>query len=524
MLVGFTPLCLQNLTIPEQILILSEYMYVNIIQLINKKHTHHKLKDHIVTLSQNLGSITKVLPLPTFCLCKYIKVMFISQGKPIDYHLKNLLQVRKSKVIKALHWLFIYNVLFKELEFSKTILNSFLKDKIPKSLLLTTTIVNLNQEEDIKIAIEQERNRLPIKNQTILEVLRNINVAGSKLMASHQSCLSDLHSPIVIMYAGKEIDIDKLLPENFPKATKQAQLAYLDPLAVAKYFNVIIRTTLDTIIEYSKKENNVFEDVSYLLAKNKILIDEMLEAEYKAPKTIQEKCMHPSFLPIPKSNLPDFENKFHLVLLAIVKCILFYCCNKLCMKYNRDLIHDCRFDFFRELVSSPNKSHKLITKYLNKIASQTELTSPQVAAYLLGINDHYTSSTIASYKTILQNKDSDNTKNDLINFINSTESQHNNYTNEIIREPIDLLKKFTSELNEEQKKAYFLVYDYHQKNQKTCFIKSSQLLLFLTSAGGIKIAAANISGYTIHLACGFEFEKHKKNNLSNKQLHYLQEI
>lgn len=35
-------------------------------------------------------------------------------------------------------------------------------------------------------------------------------------------------------------------------------------------------------------------------------------------------------------------------------------------------------------------SRKLITKCLNKIASQTELTGSQVSAYLLGINDHYT--------------------------------------------------------------------------------------------------------------------------------------
>ena len=37
-----------------------------------------------------------------------------------------------------------------------------------------------------------------------------------------------------------------------------------------------------------------------------------------------------------------------------------------------------------------DQSRKLITKCLNKIAGQTELTGPQISAYLLGINDHYT--------------------------------------------------------------------------------------------------------------------------------------
>jgi hypothetical protein len=36
------------------------------------------------------------------------------------------------------------------------------------------------------------------------------------------------------------------------------------------------------------------------------------------------------------------------------------------------------------------KSRKFVTKCLNKIAGQKELTGPQVSAYLLGIKDHYT--------------------------------------------------------------------------------------------------------------------------------------
>lgn len=99
-------------------------------------------------------------------------------------------------------------------------------------------IATINSE-DIKEAIEQEQNNEPITNSAILELLRNINVAGSKLMASYQSRihmrnkifalmirdgmpslfitinLADLHSPIVMMYAGSEIDINTLLPENF---------------------------------------------------------------------------------------------------------------------------------------------------------------------------------------------------------------------------------------------------------------------------------------------------------------------
>lgn len=147
MWIGPTPLCLQDLTIPEQILISPRYTCMNIIQLTNKRHTHHKLKGHIVTLPQNLGSIVKVLPLPTYRLCEYIKVMFVGQGNPTDYHLKKVLQVRKSKITTALCWLFKHNILFKNFKFDKTILDTFPEGEIPDSLLLTTTHVNINSQE-----------------------------------------------------------------------------------------------------------------------------------------------------------------------------------------------------------------------------------------------------------------------------------------------------------------------------------------------------------------------------------------
>lgn len=60
------------------------------------------------------------------------------------------------------------------------------------------------------------------------------------------------------MYAGNEIVLENILPVNFPKATERAQLAYLDPSAVAKYFDVVIKCILDTIIGYRCKNGSVF--------------------------------------------------------------------------------------------------------------------------------------------------------------------------------------------------------------------------------------------------------------------------
>ncbi|CAG8718579.1 17964_t:CDS:2, partial [Cetraspora pellucida] len=135
---------------------------------------------------------------------------------------------------------------------------------------------------DIKLAIEQEQNKLPIINSAINELLMNINVASYNLMASPQAYArmrnkihaiilhysspslfitinpADLHSPIVMMYAGNEIDLEGISSKNFSKATERARLTHLDPSAVTKYFDIIIRCVLDIIIGYGKEQDSVF--------------------------------------------------------------------------------------------------------------------------------------------------------------------------------------------------------------------------------------------------------------------------
>ncbi|CAG8803092.1 21956_t:CDS:2, partial [Cetraspora pellucida] len=128
------------------------------------------------------------------------------------------------------------------------------------------------------------QSKLLITNPAINELLKNINIAGSDLMASSQSyahmhnkiCAvilydsfsslfitinsANLHSPIVIMYARNKINFENISPKNFLKTTERAQLVHLDPLAVTKYFNIIIRCILDIIVGYGKEQDGVFVD------------------------------------------------------------------------------------------------------------------------------------------------------------------------------------------------------------------------------------------------------------------------
>lgn len=122
-----------------------------------------------------------------------------------------------------------------------------------------------------------------------------------------------------------------------------------------------------------------------------------------------------------------------------------------------------------------------------------------------------------------------------------------------IEENIDYLEHFASDLNDEQRKAYFLFCNHHQRNSLMSDKKLSQLLLFLTGAGGTGksrvinaicsyfeytlqhdtlivlaptgIAATNICGNTIYSACGFGFGEYenKQSNSSEESLRQLQE-
>jgi hypothetical protein len=138
MWIGPTPPCLQDLTIPEQLLISPGYLCMNLVQLTKKKHTHHKLKGHIVTLPQNPTSLVKILPLPMYQLCEYLKVVFVGPGTPTERQLKKVLQVRKSKVTAALRWLFDHNNLFKDnLKLDENALDDLPEGDIPRALMVT---------------------------------------------------------------------------------------------------------------------------------------------------------------------------------------------------------------------------------------------------------------------------------------------------------------------------------------------------------------------------------------------------
>ncbi|RHZ84008.1 hypothetical protein Glove_86g43 [Diversispora epigaea] len=145
--IGTTPRYLQGLTIPEQLLISAGYICINLIQLADRRHTHHKLKGHVITFTQEPTSLTAVLPLPMYRLYDHLKVVFVGHGRPPEEQLKKVLRVRKDRVATALNWLMNHNILYKDIKLDRTILESLPENGIPTALLATTVMVNINPEE-----------------------------------------------------------------------------------------------------------------------------------------------------------------------------------------------------------------------------------------------------------------------------------------------------------------------------------------------------------------------------------------
>ncbi|CAG8698204.1 7397_t:CDS:2 [Cetraspora pellucida] len=95
-----------------------------------------------------------------------------------------------------------------------------------------------------------------------------------------------------------------------------------------------------------------------------------------------------------------------------------------------------------------------------------------------------------------------------------------------LQNKISSLKKYASDLNQEQKKAYYLVCNHRQRNQPINPKKLSQLLLYLYEVGRTAptgIAATNINGITIHSACGLSFND-ENYKLTKEQLKNLQKL
>jgi Helitron helicase-like domain at N-terminus len=126
--------------------------------------------------------------------------------------------------------------------------------------------------EDLELAAAQESNHQQITNKAVKELLRLLGQIGMGTSGSDQKKLhmltelkssviffglpviyltinpADRHSPITLLYAGKKINVNHFMPDDYDYTSRVTTL--LDnPLAVVEYFHTMIKTIIDKVLK-----------------------------------------------------------------------------------------------------------------------------------------------------------------------------------------------------------------------------------------------------------------------------------
>lgn len=59
---------------------------------------------------------------------------------------------------------------------------------------------------------------------------------------------ADIHHPLACHYAGIDFDLDEFVPDSLPSSAERARLMAKNPIAAARFFNVIIETMIQELI------------------------------------------------------------------------------------------------------------------------------------------------------------------------------------------------------------------------------------------------------------------------------------
>ena len=208
-------------------------------------------------------------------------------------------------------------------------------------------------------------------------------------------CPTDIHSPILLVLAGEEIDYDILGNlDKFSSLSKRAEIAAKDPVAASLYFNLVIDAFIEFLLGYGKESGGLLGHVStysgaveeqgrgtlhiHMLVwlqgytSRSGLESRFQDDEFKK-KLLQylEDTIHEAFLDpdADHNNLnvsevsfarpinpvdPEFDSKFSNDVDRLVTVANTHCHTFTCYKYGKS--GDCRFGFPRDLISQSTVS------------------------------------------------------------------------------------------------------------------------------------------------------------------------
>ena len=126
--------------------------------------------------------------------------------------------------------------------------------------------------EDLREAAKQEQKYHKINNPAVLELLKSLGQIGSATPGSDErksSMLAELessfvyhgcpviyltinpgdrHSPLALLYAGVQINVDNFIPEEY-SLTARVKNLLPNPLAVVEYFHNMIQAIIEGVLK-----------------------------------------------------------------------------------------------------------------------------------------------------------------------------------------------------------------------------------------------------------------------------------
>ena len=126
--------------------------------------------------------------------------------------------------------------------------------------------------EDLREAAKQEQKYHKINNPAVLELLKSLGQIGSATPGSderksymltelkssfvYHGCPviyltinpGDRHSPLALLYAGVQINVDNFFPEEYSLTARVKNLLQ-NPLAVVEYFHNIIQAIIEGVLK-----------------------------------------------------------------------------------------------------------------------------------------------------------------------------------------------------------------------------------------------------------------------------------
>jgi hypothetical protein len=204
---------------------------------------------------------------------------FEDASRPVKISFKKQIQYLLSYHDRRFeeHHSFIF-IAFNMLQRREACLHARLMTSKPFFSKTAEQIVSLNVDDINKVLNDFGKNKLSASNRNpqVSALLSQVKAVGGKVMGSIQSRSAlrnqihglifnqglpsifltinpaDINSRVALYFAGVDLDLDAIIPNNLPSTYQRAEIIASHPAATAKFFHRLVTTVLETMISGEK--------------------------------------------------------------------------------------------------------------------------------------------------------------------------------------------------------------------------------------------------------------------------------